>query len=80
MYLESEKILLQKNYRGYHNSSNTTYVSNIKPTEQVVFSEGITSGPYFSQLGEDHFIKLFLYNNKLQTYIYVNIIKISQLF
>lgn len=41
MYLESEKILLQKNYRGYHNISNTTYVSNIKPTEHVVFSEGI---------------------------------------
>ncbi len=41
MYLESEKILLQKNYRGYHNSLNTTYVSNIKPTDQVIFSEGI---------------------------------------
>jgi len=41
MYLESEKNLLQKNYRGYHNSLDTTYVSNIKPTDQIIFSEGI---------------------------------------
>ena len=40
MYLESEKILLKKNFRGYHNEFNTTYISNFIPTDQIVFSKG----------------------------------------
>ena len=40
MYLESEKILLRKNFRGYHNEINTTYVSNLIPTDHIVFTKG----------------------------------------
>ena len=40
MYLESEKILLQKNYRGYHSDFNTTYISNNRQTDQVIFTQG----------------------------------------
>tara|TARA_Y100001970_G_C14223973_1_gene854425 strand:+ start:1410 stop:1664 length:255 start_codon:yes stop_codon:yes gene_type:complete len=40
MYLESEKVLLRKNFRGYHNEFNTTYVSNLIPTDQIVFTKG----------------------------------------
>ena len=40
MYLESEKVLLRKNFRGYHNEFNTTYISNIIPTDQIVFQKG----------------------------------------
>ena len=39
MYLETEKTLLNKNYRGYHTEKNTTYVSNICQTDQIIFYE-----------------------------------------
>ena len=35
MYLVTEKKLLQKNYRGYHNDPNTVYISNILQTKQI---------------------------------------------
>tara|TARA_Y100001970_G_scaffold293251_1_gene438782 strand:+ start:1356 stop:1610 length:255 start_codon:yes stop_codon:yes gene_type:complete len=35
MYLVTEKKLLQKNYRGYHNVPNTVYISNISQTKQI---------------------------------------------
>ena len=35
MYLVTEKKLLQKNYRGYHNDPNTVYISNILQTNQI---------------------------------------------
>jgi hypothetical protein len=41
MYLESEKVLLQKNYRGYHNTdTNTVYVSNKQPIDQISLYQG----------------------------------------
>tara|TARA_B100000674_G_C37871882_1_gene929898 strand:+ start:997 stop:1251 length:255 start_codon:yes stop_codon:yes gene_type:complete len=35
MYLVTEKKLLQKNYKGYHNDPNTIYVYNLLQTKQV---------------------------------------------
>ena len=40
MYLESEKVLLRKNFRGYHNEFNTTYISNLIPSDQIIFTKG----------------------------------------
>ena len=42
MFLESEKRLIKKNYRGYHGDSYTTYISNYLQTDQVVFCEEMT--------------------------------------
>ena len=35
MFLVTEKKLLQKNYRGYHNPLNTVYISNVLQTKQI---------------------------------------------
>ena len=35
MFLVTEKKLLKKNYRGYHNPPNTVYISNVLQTKQI---------------------------------------------
>jgi hypothetical protein len=35
MFLITEKKLLKKNYKGYHNPPNTTYISNTIQTNQI---------------------------------------------
>ena len=51
MFLVTEKKLLQKNYRGYHNLSNTIYVSNLIQTSQIcmekIFKNDGTNRPYW---------------------------------
>jgi len=39
MFLESEKKLLNKNYRGYYNQHNTVFVYNINPTDQITIAK-----------------------------------------
>ena len=41
MFLVTEKKLLQKNYRGYHNDPNTIYVSNVLQTKQISMEKTI---------------------------------------
>ena len=51
MFLVTEKKLLQKNYRGYHNPSNTVYISNLMQTSQICMEKMIrndgTNKPYW---------------------------------
>lgn len=44
MYLESEKELLKKNYRGYHRTSeNTIYISNKNQIDQISLEKTISN-------------------------------------
>lgn len=35
MFLDTEKNLLRKNFRGYHTPTNTSYISNLKQLDQI---------------------------------------------
>jgi hypothetical protein len=41
MFLDTEKNLLKKNWRGYHTPTNTSYISNSKQIDQISIKKTI---------------------------------------
>ena len=41
MFLDTEKNLLKKNWRGYHTTTNTAYISNSKQIDQISIKKTI---------------------------------------
>tara|TARA_B100000795_G_C22730952_1_gene411356 strand:+ start:649 stop:894 length:246 start_codon:yes stop_codon:yes gene_type:complete len=73
MYLESEKVLLKKNYRGYHSDNNTIYVSNNKHTDHLIFekdsNEELWSVSFPLKLSYNNYKVFFKDKKKAQDYL-----------